>query len=93
MQRLSVFYIGRVQGVGFRATCVRLAKDFKVTGRVCNLTDGRVEMVAEGERQELVRFRDRIAIEMQRNIASTQESWSAASNGWTCFDAAADKQV
>ena len=91
MQRLSVWFSGRVQGVGFRATVARLARDFDVTGRVCNLTDGRVELVAEGARDELVRFRDRIALEMKRYISHQNEKWSPAAEQWVTFDVAQDK--
>ena len=93
MQRLSIWYSGRVQGVGFRMTCASLAKGFAVTGRVCNLTDGRVELVAEGERAELERFRDRIAVEMQRYITQQVQDWTAAQGTWTNFGIAADKQA
>jgi acylphosphatase len=72
-------------------TCSSLAKGFEVTGKVCNLTDGRVELVAEGERAELERFRDRIAIEMQRYIVDQVQQWSAAENTWETFGIAADK--
>lgn len=43
-----VTYSGRVQGVGFRATSLKLAADLPVRGFVRNLLDGRVELVAEG---------------------------------------------
>ncbi len=92
-QRLTILYSGRVQGVGFRATCARLAAGFQVTGRVCNLTDGRVELIAEGERAELIDFRDRIAIEMQRNITTQHERWSDHQQAWATFGVAADKQT
>ena len=91
MQRLSIWYRGRVQGVGFRMTCADLAKSFIVAGRVCNLSDGRVELIVEGEKAELERFRDRIAIEMQRNIVDQLQQWSAAQNSWIDFGIAADK--
>ncbi len=91
MQRLSIWYSGRVQGVGFRMTCANLARDFDVTGRVCNLTDGRVELIVEGEKAELERFRERIAIEMQRNIADQVQQWSTAEQAWQHFGIAADK--
>lgn len=86
MQRLTVWYSGSVQGVGFRATVVRLARQFEVTGRVRNLEDGRVELEAEGETEELARFRDRIAMEMRRHIASHQETWSTAAGTWATFE-------
>ena len=47
--RMHMYYSGRVQGVGFRYTVMRLAAGRPVTGFVKNLRDGRVEVVAEGE--------------------------------------------
>jgi acylphosphatase len=43
------FVSGRVQGVFYRATCVRQAASFGVTGYARNLNDGRVEVLACGE--------------------------------------------
>jgi acylphosphatase len=51
--RVRVNYSGRVQGVGFRYTVKSLAPGFEVCGTVRNLLDGRVELVAEGAREEL----------------------------------------
>jgi acylphosphatase len=52
----QVFYEGRVQGVGFRYTVKTLAQGFDVTGSVCNLPDGRVELLACGETDEVEDF-------------------------------------
>lgn len=43
-----VYYGGRVQGVGFRATAAEIARDYPVTGWVKNLSDGRVQLLVEG---------------------------------------------
>jgi acylphosphatase len=43
------FVSGRVQGVFYRATCVRKAKELGVRGFARNLDDGRVEVLACGE--------------------------------------------
>jgi acylphosphatase len=51
-----VFYSGRVQGVGFRYTALDLAQGHAVAGFVRNLPDRRVELVAEGEADEVERF-------------------------------------
>jgi acylphosphatase len=51
-----VFYSGHVQGVGFRYTVRSVAAGFEVTGTVRNLSDGRVELVAEGPKRELEDF-------------------------------------
>lgn len=53
-QRITVRYEGRVQGVGFRFTVVRLAQDLNVTGWVKNEFDGSVSMTAEGEEDQLM---------------------------------------
>lgn len=52
----QVFYEGRVQGVGFRYTARRIAAGFDVAGYVRNLVDGRVELVASGEDEEVDGF-------------------------------------
>jgi acylphosphatase len=46
--RYRVLVSGRVQGVFFRDTCRRLAREHGVAGWVRNLPDGRVEAVFEG---------------------------------------------
>ena len=56
MKAIQVFYEGRVQGVGFRYSVRQIAKGFNVTGWVRNLADGRVEMQASGESQEVDAF-------------------------------------
>jgi acylphosphatase len=43
------FVSGRVQGVFYRATCVRKAESLGVTGYARNLKDGRVEVLACGD--------------------------------------------
>lgn len=44
---------GRVQGVGMRQFIQRKALDLNVAGYTENLSDGRVEVVAEGFREDL----------------------------------------
>lgn len=47
--RRRIMVEGRVQGVGFRVSCVRAAGRAGVGGHVRNLEDGTVEVVAEGD--------------------------------------------
>ena len=54
--RVHIYYSGRVQGVGFRYTAKNVATGYEVTGIVRNLPDGRVELLAEGPRDELEAF-------------------------------------
>ena len=59
---------GRVQGVFYRATCARLARDAGLTGHVRNLPDGRVEAAFEGPEADVGRLVEwcRIGPEMAR---------------------------
>jgi acylphosphatase len=50
------FVSGRVQGVFYRATCVRKAQSLGVSGFARNLADGRVEVLACGERAVVETF-------------------------------------
>jgi acylphosphatase len=47
---------GRVQGVGFRFFAADAARREGLAGFVRNLDDGRVEVIAEGESESVVRF-------------------------------------
>ena len=58
--RVRILYSGRVQGVGFRYTVKSLATGYDVTGIVRNLSDGRVEIVAEGAQPEVAAFREAV---------------------------------
>ena len=68
LERRQAFYRGHVQGVGFRYTVRQLAAGFEVNGFVRNLTDGRVEVVAEGAPAELDRFMAAIVERMDAHI-------------------------
>jgi len=57
---VQVFYEGRVQGVGFRYSARRVAAGFDVAGYVRNLPDGRVELVASGDPDEVDGFLDAV---------------------------------
>ena len=48
IERTTVHFSGRVQGVGFRYVCHNIAQQYDVHGYVRNLSDGRVELVLEG---------------------------------------------
>ncbi len=51
--RCHIFISGRVQGVFFRAKTEELANFLKVGGWVRNTEDGRVEVLAEGEKEKI----------------------------------------
>ena len=54
--RLTALVSGQVQGVGYRAFARRHALDKGLNGYAENLSDGRVEVVAEGIKADLEHF-------------------------------------
>ena len=85
--RMTVFYSGHVQGVGFRYTVRHVAAGFELTGTVRNLNDGRVELVGEGDRKELEAFRAAIRDEGLAAVIRHEEVvWSDARNDFRAFE-------
>ncbi len=78
--RRTVLYSGKVQGVGFRYTACSVARRYAVTGYVKNLEGGRVELVAEGDLDEVERFLAGVADDLGVCIGDTQE-WTVTGTG------------
>jgi acylphosphatase len=68
MTARHVHYSGKVQGVGFRATAAEIARDYRVTGWVKNLADGRVELLAEGPEDAVEKFLEAVRTRWKDNI-------------------------
>jgi len=81
----TVYYSGRVQGVGFRATAVDIAKGFKVTGWVKNLADGRVQLVVEGTSEEVKKFLEAVRKHWKKNIEKEKVEEMKATNSYRGF--------
>lgn len=86
MNRKTVYYSGRVQGVGFRYTTRRIAEGFAVCGFVKNLADGRVQTVVEGEPAEIDRFLEAVAKAMAGYVRDTQTQAGDATGEFADFD-------
>ncbi|MHC4778981.1 MAG: acylphosphatase [Planctomycetota bacterium] len=84
--RLTAFFSGSVQGVGFRFTTQNIASRLPVTGYVKNLLDGRVELVAEGERSAIEGLMSGIRSELGRGIENEEFSWENPSSEFRKFD-------
>ena len=75
MRAVQIFYEGNVQGVGFRWSVKQIAKGYDVRGFVRNLPDGRVELQASGEPDEVRAFVDAIGeSELHAHIRKTIET-------------------
>jgi acylphosphatase len=84
---MQIIYSGHVQGVGFRYTVRHVAAGFEVAGTVRNLSDGRVELVAEGDAAELKAFQQAIRDEgLAHFIRDEKVEWSEAQGGGRGFE-------
>ncbi len=85
--RATVRFVGRVQGVYFRAHCEEHARSLGLGGYVRNLADGSVEAVFEGERENV-----ESCIEWNRNsqpaahVTAVDIEWGPATGGFRGFE-------
>ena len=61
-----IIFTGYVQGVGFRFTTIRIANHHDLTGFVRNLPDGNVEMLVQGQLEDI----DNCIKDLQDSFAS-----------------------
>lgn len=69
-----ITFTGRVQGVGFRFTTLRIANRYELTGYVRNLPNGSVEMLAQGRSEDIAECIRDILETFQGNITETKEN-------------------
>lgn len=84
-KRISVYYSGRVQGVGFRFTVENLANKLGIYGWVKNLNDGRVEIWAEAEEDDLKKFLSELGGAFSRHIHHSEINWLDSLEGFQDF--------
>ena len=85
-KQLHALFTGRVQGVGFRFMVCRIAERFSVTGFVRNLSNGEVELVAEGAEPELIELIYEIRnSQLKRYIVQDQVTWKTATGEFNRF--------
>ena len=82
---MSCLFSGRVQGVGFRYQVISIAKGFELTGYVRNLSDGRVQILAEGNKSEVISFIEIVESEMDSFIKSTEKEKGTAYRKYNNF--------
>jgi acylphosphatase len=83
-----VYYSGRVQGVGFRATTEAIAQEYPVTGWVKNLKDGRVQLLVEGPADAVDDFLKAVRTRWKRNIEKEEAEAQPVSGKYKKFTVA-----
>lgn len=86
--RLTAWVRGHVQGVGFRwftrANALRIGD---LIGFASNLSDGRVQVVAEGSRQGCERLLDWLRVgDTPGRVDGVTEIWGAPRGGYDGFE-------
>jgi acylphosphatase len=84
--RLTVWVRGRVQGVGFRWWVRANALELGLIGVAENLTDGRVKVVAEGNRDGCAVLLSRLGgTDVPGYVVEVTHRWDSARGGLTGF--------
>ncbi len=84
-QRL-IHFSGAVQGVGFRYTAARVAREHRVCGYVRNLRDGHVEVLVEGEAAEIDAFVAAVQERMSGYIRDMDQQTAEPTGRFSSFD-------
>jgi acylphosphatase len=84
---MQILYSGTVQGVGFRYSVKSVASGYEITGTVRNLADGRVELLAEGAKDELEAFQQGIRDSGLAHFIQKEDlSWTEPKNEFRGFE-------
>ena len=84
-KQLHLYCSGKVQGIGFRYTVQDIANSLKICGWVKNLSDGRVEVLAEAEEYSLNSFLEQINQHFSLYIKEAKTEWQSASGKFRDF--------
>jgi acylphosphatase len=84
--RARISVSGRVQGVGYRAFTLRAASERGLVGGVRNCEDGRVELEAEGLKEQIVSLIAALKVGPQASrVTDVRVEWVAATGRQTNF--------
>ena len=83
--RHTIYFTGRVQGVGFRYTTRNIVLGYDVSGYVRNMPDGRVLLVMEGQEEEMDQVVDDLRRKMAGFIRKIDTQTSPATGEFTEF--------
>ncbi len=80
-----VYFSGKVQGIGFRYECMKIAREFEVCGYVENLADGRVLLEVEGNESEVKKYVAEINDQMEIFIKTADEKFQRRAAQYKAF--------
>lgn len=84
--RLQAIVNGHDQGVGFRFFVRKQAQNLKLAGWARNLGNGNVEVLAEGPKEDLVKFLDLLRQGPRGSaVANVQTEWSDGTGEFNSF--------
>ncbi len=85
-ERLEVIISGRVQVVMYRDFAQRKARGLKITGEVQNLRDGTVRVVAEGPRDRLELYLEKLwKGPLLARVEHVEPEWEPANGAYKGF--------
>ncbi len=87
LQRAEIRVVGVVQGIGFRPFIYNLALRYKLKGFVLNTGNSAVQIIAEGNKQNIIEFIESIENEKPHLavIDSINTTWKLATGEYTAF--------
>lgn len=86
-ERLYCLISGLVQGVSYRFFARKYANLLNITGYAKNLWDGKVEVVAEGEKENLLKFLEVLkkgpSLSQVKKVDATWENYTGKHQGFS----------
>jgi len=90
-ERLCVLIGGYVQGVGFRYFVLNRAAEIGITGWVRNRMGGQVEVVAEGNRDQLEKLLSQLQVgPRSAQVENIEVNWEQATGEFHSFNVRMD---
>ena len=87
MQQVYLIVSGTVQGVCYRMLCKKIAVSYDLKGWVRNLPTGEVEVLAQGEKEKLVKLVDWCKTgPPHANVVNVEVQWGNVINKFESFN-------